>query len=155
MSNVLNYKGYSAAVNFSNEDEVFYGKIFGINDLVSFEGKSVNELKKAFRESVDDYLETCKQLKKSPDKPFKGSFNIRVSEKLHREAAHLATQKHITLNELVSTAIHNLLLHKNDAEWSIKDKAAKSLPSNKKPAKPTIKRKQTKSSRKIILSNLQ
>lgn len=64
--NRLEYKDYIATVNFSAEDEVFYGKIEGINDLVTFEGSSVDELKQSFEDSVDDYLETCKELGKKP-----------------------------------------------------------------------------------------
>jgi predicted HicB family RNase H-like nuclease len=58
MNDILQYKDYLASVHFSSEDDVFYGKILGINDLVSFEGASVKELKKAFHEAVEDYLET-------------------------------------------------------------------------------------------------
>ena len=68
MTDILQYKGYFASVHFSAEDEVFFGKIIGINDSVTFEGGTVKELKKAFHEAVDDYLETCKQLGKEPEK---------------------------------------------------------------------------------------
>ena len=78
MSDILQYKGYYASVNFSVEDDVFYGKIIGINDLVSFEGTSVSELKHSFQEAVEDYLETCSLIKKVPEKTYKGSFNVRI-----------------------------------------------------------------------------
>ncbi|MGB8190306.1 MAG: type II toxin-antitoxin system HicB family antitoxin, partial [Chitinophagaceae bacterium] len=64
MSDILEYKGYYAALQFSSEDEVFHGKVIAINDLITFEGASVKELKKSFKEAVEDYLQTCKQLKK-------------------------------------------------------------------------------------------
>jgi predicted HicB family RNase H-like nuclease len=80
MKNYLEYKGYSGTVGFSAEDKIFFGKIQGINDLVTFEGTSVDELEQSFQESVLDYLETCKVLNKNPDKVFKGSFNVRVSQ---------------------------------------------------------------------------
>ena len=64
MKEVLQYKGYVASIQFSNKDEVFYGKILGVGDLVSFEGSSEAELKSSFIEAVDDYLETCKQIGK-------------------------------------------------------------------------------------------
>ena len=86
MKDILTYKGYIGTVHFSAEDDVFYGKIEGIRDLVSFEGQSVDELKKAFQEAVEDYLEFCKQIGKRPEKSYKGSFNIRISPEIHRQA---------------------------------------------------------------------
>jgi predicted HicB family RNase H-like nuclease len=113
MKDVLEYKDYLAIVHFSAEDEVFYGKIQGINDLVTFEGRSVAELKKAFKETVEDYIESCKQLGKTPDKTYKGSFNVRVSSHLHREAASVASQKNISLNDFVKEAIDYAIKHKD------------------------------------------
>lgn len=66
MNDILQYKNYYASVHFSSGDEVFFGKILGIDDLVNFEGASVKELKKSFREAVEDYLETCKEIGKTP-----------------------------------------------------------------------------------------
>jgi predicted HicB family RNase H-like nuclease len=109
MNDILEYKGYSANVHFSAEEDIFYGKIIGINDLVSFEGETVIELKQAFREAVDDYLETCKEIGKEPDKTYKGVFNVRIPSNLHRQAAIVAATKNITLNDLVKTAIDKLL----------------------------------------------
>lgn len=105
MSEILEYKGYYANVNFSAEDEVFFGKLIGINDLVSFEGDSVKELKGAFQEAVEDYIETCKEIGKAPDKTYKGSFNIRIPSELHRQAALCASLKNISLNDFVRQAI--------------------------------------------------
>jgi predicted HicB family RNase H-like nuclease len=92
-------------VHFSAEDEVFYGKIIGINDLVSFEGTTVKELKIAFEEAVEDYLETCRELKKEPDKTYKGSFNVRIPSELHRQAALFSAVKNMSLNDFVRYAI--------------------------------------------------
>ena len=64
MNDILQYKGYYADIHFSAEDEVFYGQLIGINDLVNFEAESVKNLKKAFTEAVEDYLSTCKKLNK-------------------------------------------------------------------------------------------
>jgi predicted HicB family RNase H-like nuclease len=68
MNNILQYKNYYAAVHFNAEDDVFYGKILGINDLVSFEGASVKELKAAFKDTVEDYLEICNVIGKVPER---------------------------------------------------------------------------------------
>lgn len=109
MTDVLQYKTYYAEVHFSAEDEVFHGKIIGINDLVNFEGTTVKELKKAFQEAVDDYLETCEELGKEPEKTYKGSFNVRIPSDLHRQAARHATLKNMTLNDFVRQAIDTVL----------------------------------------------
>ena len=105
MNDILQYKGYFASVQFSAMDEVFFGKILGINDLVSFEGTTVKELKDAFEEAVEDYLETCKKLKKEPEKMYKGSFNVRISSELHRQAALVSAGKNMSLNDFVRYAI--------------------------------------------------
>ena len=114
MNDILEYKGYYASVHFSSENEVFYGKIMGIDDLVNFEGASVKELKKAFHEAVDDYLETCEDLGKEPNKTYKGTFNVRISTDLHKAAAVYASTQNISLNDFVKTAIDYALLHKED-----------------------------------------
>lgn len=105
MNDILQYKGYYATVQFSAEDEVFFGKLLGINDVVNFEGTTVKELKSAFKDAVDDYLETCKELNKEPEKMYKGSFNIRIPSELHRQAAIVSAGKNMTLNDFVRYAI--------------------------------------------------
>lgn len=115
MNDILEYKSYYAEVHFNSEDEVFHGKIIGINDLVNFEGASVKELKKAFHEAVDDYLATCKELGKEPDKTYKGSFNVRIPSELHRQAALYAALKKMTLNEFVRYAIDIAISKANDS----------------------------------------
>ena len=105
MNDILQYKGYYANVQYSAEDDVFFGSVVGINDLVSFEGTSVKGLKQSFYEAVDDYLETCKAQNKEPEKTYKGSFNIRISSELHRQAAIVSAGKNMTLNDFVRYAI--------------------------------------------------
>lgn len=114
MSNYLKYKEYLATVEYSTEDEVFYGKLFGINDLVTFEGASVKEIKRAFEEAVDDYIETCKEVNKKPEKSFKGSFNVRVPSELHKDAAFIAVQNNVSLNDFVKGAIQYAIKHKQE-----------------------------------------
>jgi predicted HicB family RNase H-like nuclease len=105
MSDTMTYKCYIGTVHYSEEDEVFHGKIEAINDLIMFEGKSVKELKKAFHEAVDDYLETCKEMGREPQKPFKGNFNVRISSELHKKAVEKATRQGVSLNQFVQKAI--------------------------------------------------
>lgn len=109
MKDILIYKDYIGTIHYSTEDETFYGKIEDIVDLVSFEGQSVSEMKKAFEEAVDDYIETCKALNKEPSKPYKGSFNVRINPELHRKAARKATIEGISLNQLVEKAIEEIV----------------------------------------------
>jgi predicted HicB family RNase H-like nuclease len=115
MNDILEYKNYYATLHFNAKDEVFHGKIIGINDLVSFEGTTVAQLKKAFHEAVDDYLETCKGLGKEPEKTYKGSFNVRIPSELHRQAAQYATLKNMSLNDFVRQAINYMLKKSPDA----------------------------------------
>jgi predicted HicB family RNase H-like nuclease len=105
MKNTLTYKDYIGTVEYDADNELFFGTIQGIHDLVNFEGTSVKELKSAFEEAVDDYLETCEALGKTPNKTYKGSFNIRVTTELHRKAALIAAKKKVTLNVFVKWAL--------------------------------------------------
>lgn len=106
MDNVLKpYKGYSGYVHYSPTDEVFYGKIEAIADLVTFEADSAKQLRIEFEAAVDDYLEYCREEGKEPNKPFKGVFNVRVGADLHRKAVLVALAKGIKLNELVTRAV--------------------------------------------------
>lgn len=105
MKNVLEHKGYTGTVEFNAEDEVFFGKLNGIRDMVSFEADSVIKLKKAFKDAVEDYIETCSKLGKDPDKEFKGSFNVRIKPRLHRLAVIKSTAMKISLNQFVEQVI--------------------------------------------------
>jgi predicted HicB family RNase H-like nuclease len=109
MSGVLQYKGYVGSVKFSSEDRVFYGKLEGLRDLVSYEGTDVNSLERSFREAVDDYVATCSQRGKTPEIPFKGSFNVRVGKELHMRAATYAINADRKLNTVVSEALQYYL----------------------------------------------
>ena len=105
MKNVLRYKGYHGSVEFSPEDGVFFGKIVGIRDVVTFEGKSVAEITKSFHCMVDDYLTTCKELGKEPEKEFNGSFNVRLKPHLHKLASIRSSTLKISLNKFVEQAV--------------------------------------------------
>jgi predicted HicB family RNase H-like nuclease len=109
MKNTLNYKGFIGSVSYSDEDQVLYGKIEGINDLVTYESNEVSDLIKQFKISVDEYIESCKHFNKPLLKSFKGSFNVRIKPEIHQKAALLATIKGISLNQLVQKAIEKEL----------------------------------------------
>lgn len=105
MKDFLMYKEYIASVHFNADDEIFFGKIEGIDDLVSFEGESVSELKKAFEEAVEDYVALCKSTGKPNEKSYKGSFSIRISPEIHKKAKRMAIMKGISLNQFIQNAV--------------------------------------------------
>jgi len=119
MTDYLKYKDYLATINYSAEDDVFHGRIFGINDLITFEGTSIAGLKKAFQEAIIDYLETCREIGKAPEKSYKGVFNVRVPANLHKKAALVATKNSITLNEFVKAALMYAVDHEKDISQTI------------------------------------
>ncbi len=94
----MNYKGYTGHVIFDDEAEIFHGEVLGIRAVVTFQGKSAHEIKKAFRDSVDDYLAWCAERGKEPDKPYSGKFNIRLSPALHRKIHEAAVLSGKSLN---------------------------------------------------------
>jgi predicted HicB family RNase H-like nuclease len=109
MSQTLQYRGYDGSVLFSAEDRVLHGRILGIRDMVSFEGTDVVSLEQSFKEAVDEYLSFCKAEGKAPDVPFKGSFNIRLSQELHKQAALFAEEHNRKLNAVVNDALKEYL----------------------------------------------
>ena len=99
MMNTMSYKGYSARIQYDDEDGIFFGQIAGIRDGIGFHADNVVELKKAFHEAVDDYVQTCKTLGKEPQKPYSGRMMFRVSPDVHREAALAAELAGKSLNQ--------------------------------------------------------
>lgn len=114
MKNLMEYKGYLGSVEYSDEDDCLFGKVQGIRGLISYEGNTVKELKQAFREAVDEYLEDCREEGVEAQKPFKGSFNVRIGFDLHREAYIYAQQHDISLNSVVSEALEEKLRKKKN-----------------------------------------
>ena len=101
----LKYKDFVATLEFSDVDNVFYGKILGINDLILFEGSSIDELNKAFKEAVEDYLELCEEVGKDPYKSFKGSFNVRIPTDLHKKVFFRAQKTGLSLNQYIKKVL--------------------------------------------------
>ena len=99
--NSMTYKGYLGSVAYSEKDQVFFGKIEGINGLVNFEGESVKELTEAFHEAVDDYLAYCEDEGIEPDKSYTGVLNVRLTPSIHRQIAMLARQAGLTINAYI------------------------------------------------------
>lgn len=107
MTGTLNHNGYTGSVEFSEEDGLLHGKLIGIRDAITYEGKDVKSLTRNFRQAIDEYLAFCKAEGKTPDKPFKGSLNIRISPELHRTLATRAEQKQKSLNAIISDALES------------------------------------------------
>lgn len=106
MSNVMKYKGYWAEIKYSDEDECFYGIIEGLkNTSISFEGTTVKQLKKDFKEAIDYYLENCKANNEEPEKQCKGSLNVRLGVELHNKTKMKSIEKNISINELIKEAV--------------------------------------------------
>lgn len=107
MNSVMEYYGYRARISYSQEDEIFVGEVLGINDSLNFYGTTINELKEAFHQSIDNYIKLCKEIGKSPEKEFKGTFNIRIPAELHRQLSEEAEVEHITLNQHIKSILQN------------------------------------------------
>ncbi|HLS67969.1 MAG TPA: type II toxin-antitoxin system HicB family antitoxin [Kiloniellales bacterium] len=97
--NTMAYKGYSARIEYDDEDGIFFGKIAGITDGVGFHADNVADLKAAFHEAVDDYLDTCAKIGKPPQKPYSGKVMFRVRPEVHRKAAIAAELSGKSLNQ--------------------------------------------------------
>jgi predicted HicB family RNase H-like nuclease len=98
----MKHKGYTGVATFDEDADVFHGEVVDTRDVITFEGSSVKELRKAFRESVDDYLAFCAERGESPDKPFSGSFVVRVPGPVHSAAAARARSEGKSLNAFVA-----------------------------------------------------
>lgn len=112
MSNQMEYKKYLGTVEFSESDGIFYGKVLGIRALISYEGTTANELVNDFHNAVDDYLALCEAENKEPETAYKGSFNVRISPELHRQAAIYASRHGISLNKVVEGSLRTTLMKK-------------------------------------------
>lgn len=105
MNNVMTYKGYSARIEYDDEDGILFGQIAGIRDGVGFHAESVEGLRAAFHEAVEDYLATCAKIGKEPQKPYSGKMMFRVSPDVHRSAAIAAELAGKSLNQWAEEAI--------------------------------------------------
>ena len=106
MDNIMRYKGYWAEIRYSDEDGCFWGRVEGLkNTSITFEGQTVKELKKDFKETIDFYLENCKKSNEEPEKQCKGSLNVRLGTELHTKAKIKAIEEHISINELIKNAL--------------------------------------------------
>ena len=109
MNDMMQYKDYFGSIHYSDADKILYGQVEYLRSLISFEGEDVTSLRASFEEAIDDYLALCEERGIVPEKPFKGSFNVRVGSQLHRQAVLFAQQRGVNLNKLVTDALERYL----------------------------------------------
>ena len=101
----MKYKGYIGHVEYDDEAKIFHGEVVGLKDIITFQGKSVEELEQAFKDSVDDYLTWCKERGERPEKRFSGTFNLRIPPELHARLASQAKTIGMSLNTYVAAKL--------------------------------------------------
>lgn len=110
----MKYKDYESIVTFDKEARLFHGEVINIRDVITFQGTNVDDLEKAFRDSVDDYLDFCTSRGEHPDKPFSGKLIVRITPELHREVSLKAKKERVSVNRLISKALSEYTTGKKD-----------------------------------------
>ena len=105
----MKYKGYEAIVEYDDIDRLFTGRVINTQDVLAFDGESVDELEESFHAVIDEYLEDCEAMNKEPDKPYSGKFNLRLSPELHRQVAIKAEKEGLSLNAFVENTLTDVL----------------------------------------------
>lgn len=109
----MRYKGYTARIQYDESIQEFHGRIVGIQDVVNFHADTVKNLESEFHRSVEDYLQSCRELNREPDRPYSGKFLIRVEPRLHREMAMIAESSGKSLNDFVAEIFEERLRSRN------------------------------------------
>jgi predicted HicB family RNase H-like nuclease len=102
---MMEYKGYMGMVEYDDDAKLFHGDVINTRDVITFEGTTVDEIERAFRDSIDDYLTWCKEEGSLPEKPYSGKFNLRLSPEMHKEVAIRAKKLKMSINSFVEKAI--------------------------------------------------
>lgn len=110
MNKLMSYKGYQGKIEYDDDAGIFHGMVINTRDVITFEGESVEELRKAFRDSIDEYLDYCARIGKKPDKPYSGRFLVRVKPELHKRVAMEAEQRGMTMNQFVREALEEVIM---------------------------------------------
>ena len=108
MKNTMKYKNYVGSVEYSEEDECLFGRLLGIDDIISYEGESATELRSSFIEAVDDYLETCEKIGKNPQRSYSGKLLLRLPPELHAKLAIGAEAHHMSLNQYATNILSRI-----------------------------------------------
>ncbi|GHV36034.1 antitoxin HicB [Spirochaetia bacterium] len=102
---MMEYKGYIGTVEYDAEAKIFHGDIINTRDVITFQGTTVEEIEKAFKDSIDDYIAWCAEEGVAPEKPYSGKFNVRLSPELHQKVAVTARKLRVSINSFVEKAI--------------------------------------------------
>ncbi|WP_265823759.1 type II toxin-antitoxin system HicB family antitoxin [Geovibrio ferrireducens] len=106
---MLEYKGYVGSVVFDSDAEIFYGEVVGLRDVITFQGMTTQEIKQAFQESIDDYLDFCKERGEKPEKPYSGRFVLRTSAELHKKIAAQAATEGKSINAFINETLEKVI----------------------------------------------
>ena len=115
MKDMMQYKGYYGSVHFDADEPVIYGKLEFIKALISYEANDAEGIKRAFKDAVEDYLNMCEEAGLTPEKPFKGSFNIRAGHKLHEKIALAAQRENLSINKFICAILEKACHQKKSA----------------------------------------
>ena len=99
------YQGYFATVKFDEDADIFHGEVVNTRDVITFQGRSVDEIRIAFKDSVDEYLKFCEELGEEPERPFSGKIALRIPAALHRTASTAAQTEGKSLNSWLREAV--------------------------------------------------
>ncbi|GHV77527.1 antitoxin HicB [Spirochaetia bacterium] len=102
---MMEYEGYLGTVEYDADAKLFHGDIVNTRDVITFQGTTVEEIERAFKDSIEDYLAWCKEEGAEPEKPYSGKFNVRLPPELHKEAAITARKLKLSINRFVEKAI--------------------------------------------------
>jgi len=106
---MLDYKDYQGVVEFDYDASIFFGEVMGLRDVITFQGKTVEEMEQSFQDSIDEYLKFCEELGREAEKPFSGRFNVRITPALHRAVAARAKRENKSLNQWISERLEKAL----------------------------------------------
>ncbi|MCR4344323.1 MAG: type II toxin-antitoxin system HicB family antitoxin, partial [Candidatus Scalindua sp.] len=106
-------RGYKGYFEYDEKADIFHGQVIGIRDVITFQGRSIDDLKVALKDSIDDYLEMCEQEEKSPDKSFSGKFSLRLPPEVHSKVAQAAASAHKSINSWITDVVENNLEKQN------------------------------------------
>lgn len=106
---MMEYKGYVGKVEYDDQASLFHGEVINTKDVITFQGRSVEELQQALQASVEDYLDFCKSRGESPDKPYSGTFTLRLDPELHRQIHIYAKQENKSVNRWVTDTLESAL----------------------------------------------
>ncbi|MDR1310654.1 MAG: type II toxin-antitoxin system HicB family antitoxin [Burkholderiaceae bacterium] len=107
---ILTYRGYQGSFEYDHESDLFHGDVLHIADVITFQGRSIDELKASLAESIEVYLEHCARKGRTPEKPFSGTFNVRISPEVHQRIAMRAANDGVSLNKWVAKTLEKAVM---------------------------------------------